>query len=145
MSTLVGIFLHEEKTKLPRSVDSAAIHVAGGIEGDSHADEPRRNRRVLVTDAETLRAEGLEPGDLREQLAVEGLAVDQLESGSMMKIGDAVAEVIGRCAPCLTIGGYLGVVDNEAFRDSLEGKRGMFVLFSEGKRIAVGDSVSVLG
>lgn len=144
MATLVGIYLHEEEAKLPRSVDSAAIHPSGGIVGDSHAGEPRRNRRVLVTDAQILRMEGLQPGDLREQLVVDGLAVDSLETGSKLRLGRAIAEVIGQCAPCLTIAGYLGADDPAAFRESLVAKRGIFVLFSEGDRIAVGDNVSAL-
>lgn len=146
MAKVVNILLHHTETLPPRPVEDAVVSPNGGLVGDSH-DGRRQHRQVLLTDAQLLSQLGLAPGDLREQITVEGLAVDGLAEGTKVAIGDAVAVVQGECAPCFTIGGYLGEEDVEAFRDKLIGKRGTFVLFDEasaGTSIAVGDEVKVL-
>ena len=146
MGQVLSILMHHTETLPPSPVDNAEVSSTGGLVGDSH-DGGRAHRQVLLTDASVLDQKGLKPGDLREQITIAGLAVDPLSKGTLLAIGDAVAEVQGECAPCLTIGGYLGVEDVEAFRDEMVNKRGIFVAFksdSAGKTIRVGDEVQVL-
>lgn len=143
MGMVKGIHIHETETEKPRPVGSATVAEGGGIVGDSHANG-REGRRVLLVNAEVLEEHGLTPGDLREQLTIEGLDVHSLAADSYLAIGDAFARVIKECAPCLTIGGYLGVDDAETFKQSLQNKRGVFVAFRDedaGVQIAVGDAV----
>lgn len=142
MASIHKILLHHTETQPPRAVDSARITSTGGIDGDSHASG-REHRRVLATDLEVLATMGLSPGDLREQITITGLQVDSLDEGSILQIGSARAKILGPCAPCLTIGSYLGVADVEAFRDQMTDRRGRFLLFeeSDGIEISVGDEV----
>lgn len=145
MASIHQIHIHHTETALGRQVDKATVLQGGGIEGDSHSGG-RPNRQVLVVSKAVLDEAGLNPGDLREQITVEGIDVDSLSEGTVLRFGDVTAEVLGECKPCLTIGGYLGVDDVEQFRDSMIGKRGMFVIFqnvAEGACIAVGDPVTV--
>ncbi|MFN2610339.1 MAG: MOSC domain-containing protein [Actinomycetota bacterium] len=144
MANIEALHLHEIETQKPRATGSVTITSGGGLEGDSHKDA-REKRRVLVVDSSVLRVQGLTPGDLREQITVDGLAVDDLVVGSMIRIGAAQAIVVKPCEPCTTIGGYLGVDDVEAFRDSMKDQRGVFVLFREedaGTQLYVGDEVA---
>jgi hypothetical protein len=146
MGRVRGIHIHEVETQKPRPVEAATIAPGGGIEGDSHSSA-RDSRRVLLVNGDVLSEHGLTPGDLREQLTVEGVDVDSLSTDTELAIGNAVARVIKPCAPCLTIGGYLGVEDAERFRVSLENKRGIFVVFRDedaGVQIRLEDEVRIL-
>lgn len=145
MASIHKILLHHTETEPPRAVESARITPTGGIDGDSHASG-REHRRVLATDLEVLGTMGLFPGDLREQITITGMQVDSLDEGVILQIGSARAKVLGPCAPCLTIGSYLGVADVESFRDQMTDRRGRFLLFegSDGVEISVGDEVRLL-
>lgn len=145
MASIHKILLHHTETQPPSAVESARITSSGGIEGDSHASG-REHRRVLATDLAVLKDRGLSPGDLREQITITGMQVDSLDEGTILQIGSATAKVLGPCAPCLTIGAYLGVGDVEAFRDQMTDRRGRFLLFedSDGVQISVGDEVRLL-
>lgn len=145
MPSISAIHLHEVETQHPRPVQSAKITASGGIDGDSHE---RAGRKVLLVSSQVLTGMQLAPGDLREQLTIDGMDVNSLPEGSRLKIGAVSAVVQGECAPCLTIGAYLEVPDPEGFRGSLTDKRGRFVVFdpsSAGQTIHVGDEVEVEG
>lgn len=146
MASIRSLLIHHTETLPPRPVSDVSVSTTGGLVGDSH-DGGRAGRQVLLSDAEVLAALGLSPGDLREQITVDGLAVDSLQEGSLLRVGSAVAEVMGECKPCLTIGAYLGVDDPEAFRDQMTGRRGMFIRFlpdHAGAVLQVGDPVEVV-
>lgn len=146
MAKISNLLIHHTEGERPAPSEHVSISRTGGIVGDSH-DGGRLNRQVLVSDARVLSQMRLAPGDLREQITAEGVPFDELAPGTRVLFGEAEAEVLGPCAPCLSIGEYLGVPDKEAFRDAMQQKRGMFVLFdakSAGTKISVGDEIRVL-
>ena len=141
---VVGLHLHERHGDHPRAVDEVVGRVGGGIEGDSHAH--RTKRAVVIVDRSAQDALGLEPGDLREQITIEGLpGVTTLEPGTEVRVGALTLRVNGECAPCTHIGEMLGVDDVEAFQASLVGRRGAecTVIAADGP-LRVGDPVEVL-
>ena len=71
MAHVVSLQLHEGHGKPMRAVPEAAVRVGGGLEGDSHTH--RSKRAVTIVDRSTHDAVGVRPGDLREQITVEGL------------------------------------------------------------------------
>ena len=144
MARVIALQLHEERFVQPRPVDEAEAIVGGGLVGDSHAE--KRNRAVLVVDRAALDAHGLGPGDLREQITVEGLTeVTALAAGTLLRVGPVTLRVNGECAPCTHIGEMLGVDDPEAFRASLRGRRGALCTVAEAMGpVRVGDAVEVL-
>lgn len=116
----------------------------GGLVGDSH--ELRRNRAVTVVDRSTLDALDLKPADLREQITIEGLPeITNLARGTRVRVGGLTLRINGVCAPCTHIGTMLGRHDVEAFRQTLEGRRGSCatVVSAEGPA-RLGDMVVVL-
>ena len=118
--------------------------VGAGIAGDSHGGRPKR--AVLVIDRSTHDALGLRPGDLREQITIEGLPeVTGLAEGTDVRIGGVTLRGNGECEPCTHIGDMNGQADVEAFRVSLVGRRGALctVLAADGP-IRIGDPVTVL-
>jgi hypothetical protein len=145
MASVVGIFLYEREGEQPTSVDTARFDSAGSLSGDRHRTKP--GRKILMVDRGVLEDRGLAPGALREQLTVEGLPeLYSLPAGTRLMVGSASMEVLKPCAPCLIIGQYNGAEDPEAFRQSIEGRRGMFVEFvgDLDQSISVGDEVRVV-
>ena len=62
------------------STDAASALAGLGLEGDRHGRKGG-GRQVLVVDVAVLAAEGLAHGAIRENLTVEGIAVDALPAG----------------------------------------------------------------
>jgi MOSC domain-containing protein YiiM len=106
-----------------------------GLEGDRHG-KPNSRRSVLLMDVETLDSFGLEPGDVREQVTVRGLDLTALVFGSRLRVGSAVLEVAGPCAPCERMEEL-----RPGLRAAIDGKRGRFVRVAQGGSFGVGDRI----
>lgn len=141
---VVGLHLHERHGEHPRAVHEVVGRVGGGIEGDSHAH--RAKRAVVIVDRSVEEELGLEPGDLREQITIEGLpGVTTLAPGTELRVGSITLRVNGEAAPCTHIGEMLGVDDVLAFQASLTGRRGAecTVIAADGP-VRIGDAALVL-
>jgi len=141
---VVGLHLHERHGEHPRAVAEVLGRVGGGIEGDSHAH--RAMRAVVIVDSSTHVALGLRPGDLREQITIDGLpGVSALATDTELRVGGLTLRVNGDAAPCLHIGELIGVDDAAAFQASLAGRRGATctVVAADGPA-RIGDLVEVL-
>ena len=141
---VISLHVHTEKHGAPAPVTEVFGRVGGGLEGDVHAH--RSSRAVLVIDRATLEALALAPGDLREEITIEGLSdVTNLPVDSELRVGGVTLRVNGPCEPCTHIGELLSVPDREAFRQSLLGRRGALCTVSAvSGPIRVGDPVEVL-
>ncbi|MDP9245963.1 MAG: hypothetical protein M3O64_04845 [Chloroflexota bacterium] len=143
MATLISLHLHEGHGRPMRAVSEAEARVGGGIEGDSHA--ARTKRAITVVDRSTHDAVGVQPGDLREQMTVEGLpALGSFAPGTLLRIGAITLRVNGPCDPCTHIGEMNGA-DPAEFQALLEGRRGLVctVVSADGP-VRVGDPVSAM-
>jgi MOSC domain-containing protein YiiM len=142
--SVAALHIRAEKHGTPTPVADVVGRVGGGLEGDVHAH--RSSRAVLVVDRTTLDALRLAPGDLREEITIQGLPdVTNLPVDSELRIGGVTLRVNGPCEPCTHIGELLGVPDREAFRESLLGRRGALCTVSAvSGPIRVGDPVEVL-
>jgi MOSC domain-containing protein YiiM len=141
---VVALHVRSEKHGAPVPVAEVVGRVGGGLEGDVHAH--RSSRAVLVIDRAPLDALRLAPGDLREEITIDGLPdVTNLPVDSELRIGGVTLRVNGPCEPCTHIGELLGVPDREAFRESLLGRRGALCTVSAvSGPIRIGDPVEVL-
>jgi MOSC domain-containing protein YiiM len=143
MAHVVSLQLHEGHGRPMRGVPEAQARVGGGIEGDSHAH--RSKRAVTIVDRSTHDAVGVKPGDLREQITVDGMpSLGSLAEGALVRIGAITLRVNGPCDPCAHIGEMNGIADPDEFQSMLEGRRGLVctVVSAEGP-VRVGDEVSV--
>jgi MOSC domain-containing protein YiiM len=141
---VVSLQLHERHGEPLHQVDEVTGRVGGGIEGDSHVE--RVKRAVVIADRSTHEALGLAPGDLREQITVEGLpGVSLLAPDTEIRVGGLTLRVVGECEPCTHIGEMAGAGDVEAFQASLQGRRGAVctVIAATGPA-RIGDPVVVL-
>jgi MOSC domain-containing protein YiiM len=141
---VISLQVRTEKHGMPTRVAEVVGRVGGGLEGDVHAH--RTSRAVLVVDRATLDTLNLAPGDLREEITIEGLPdVTNLSVEAELRIGGVTLRVNGPCEPCTHIGELLGVPDREEFRLSLVGRRGALCTVSAvSGPIRVGDPVELL-
>lgn len=128
---------HREPMK---EVESAEMVAGYGIEGDRHATArgARTKRQVLLMDAETLGAFGLEGGQARENVTTRGIDLHALPAGSRVALGaDAVVELTGFCAPCERMDELRG-----GLREAMVDRRGMLATVVAGGSVRVGDAVA---
>src|SRR3977135_137277 len=115
-----------------RAVDDA------GFAGCAHA-RPGGKRQVLLVDRETLEAMDLRPGIIRENITTDGLNVNSLQIGQLLRIGEARLEVSAICTPCDQM-----EIIRPGLQKELWGRRGMLCRVLEGGVIRRGDSVEKL-
>jgi MOSC domain-containing protein YiiM len=135
---VVALHVNPERSRSPlRALDRAQLLEEKGVEGDRHAKKNSR-RQVLVVEKEVLDDLKLAPGDLREQITVEGVDLNSLVFGTRLRVGAAVLEVTVPCDPCERM---------EELRAGLEkalaGRRGRFVRVVVPGPISVGDAITV--
>ena len=109
-----------------------------GFEGCAHA-RPASKRQVLLVDRETLEAMDLRPGIIRENITTDGLNVNSLQIGQLLRVGQARLEVTSVCTPCDQM-----EVIRPGLRKELWGRRGMLCRVLEGGVIRRGDSIEKL-
>jgi MOSC domain-containing protein YiiM len=109
-----------------------------GFEGCAHA-RPGRKRQLLLVDRETLEAMDLRPGLIRENITTDGLNVNSLQIGQLLRVGDARLEVSAICTPCDQMDAI-----RPGLRKELWGRRGMLCRVLEGGVIRRGDSIEKL-
>jgi len=97
-----------------------------GFEGCSHS-QPNGKRQVLLVDRETLEAMDLRPGMIRENITTDGLNVNSLQLGQLLRVGEAHLEVSGVCTPCDQMEAI-----RPGLRKELWGRRGMLCRVRKG-------------
>src|SRR5438876_4622737 len=127
------------KKRLPMESLSAAAAVADrGFSGCAHARAASK-RQILLVDRETLEAMNLQPGVIRENITTDGLNVNGLPIGQLLRVGEAQLEVTAACTPCDQM-----EVIRPGLRKELWGRRGMLCRVLEGGVIRRGDSIEKL-
>lgn len=109
-----------------------------GLEGCAHA-RPGGRRQVLFASAEHLRAVGIDPGAIRENLTVEGDDVEQWPPGQRVAVGEAEFEISMVCDPCERMDQL-----RPGLRAELDGRRGMLARVVKSGSVAVGDDVRLI-
>jgi len=110
----------------------------GGFEGCAHA-RPASKRQVLLVDRETLEAMDLRPGTIRENITTDGLNVNSLEIGQLLRVGQARLEVSAVCTPCAQMEAI-----RPGLRKELWGRRGMLCRVLDGGMIRRDDIIEKL-
>jgi MOSC domain-containing protein YiiM len=108
-----------------------------GLKGDQAFG--RKSRQVLLVDLSQLDKLGLNPGDLRENITVDGLPLDSLPLGTKLLAGEVVLRIVENCDPCSKL---------ETIRPGLmlasKGKRGMLAVIEKGGLLSEGSPITCL-
>jgi MOSC domain-containing protein YiiM len=135
-ATVVALHLNVGTRERLVPVDTVTAQPNQGLDGDRRR---RHARAVLFMEHEVLERFGLPPGAVREQVTVRGLALAHLAPGARLRIGTAVFEAGGLCAPCERMNEI-----QPGLRAELEGRRGRFFRVVEAGALAVGDPIATL-
>ena len=127
------------KKRLPME-ELSEVRAVGdkGLEGCAHG-RPGSKRQVLLMDRETLEAMDLQPGVIRENITTDGLNVNSLEVGQLLRIGEARLEISAVCTPCDQMEAI-----RPGLRKELWGRRGMLCRVLDGGTIRRGDLIEKL-
>jgi MOSC domain-containing protein YiiM len=134
--TVVAIHLNVGTREPLVTASTVTARPDRGLDGDRSR---RPTRAVLFMEQEVLDRFGLAAGAVREQVTVRGIVLADLASGSRLRIGAAVLEAGGMCAPCERMNEI-----QPGLRAELEGRRGRFFRIVEPGAFAVGDAISLL-
>ncbi len=112
-----------------------------GMHGDRHlrSDGLRSKRQVLIMDVETLNHFDLEPGQVRENVTLQGLDLSTISAGDRVSLGaDVVLEITGVCEPCSRMDEI-----RPGLKEEIDGKRGLLAFVEKGGVVSVGAEVGV--
>jgi MOSC domain-containing protein YiiM len=137
---VLHLFLAQASGTPVKPVAEALAVATRGFEGDRHSRRtPGGSRQILLADVQNLRDLDVPAGALKENVVVEGIALETLPAGQRLKVGGAVVELSGPCVPCHKV---------EALRPGLLreswGRRGQLARVLEGGPVRVGDRVELL-
>ena len=107
-----------------------------GMQGDGHRASGSI-RQVLLEDAETLEALGLDPGRVKENVTLRGISVNELPPGTRLLLGDVTLELTKECAPCDRMEEI-----RAGLKAELVGRRGVYARVITPGIVRVGDPVS---
>jgi MOSC domain-containing protein YiiM len=140
---------------LPKLAESELLIDAGGARGDYNhyrtrtlQGDPDQAMLVLTTEVlDGLRAEGwpVRPGDLGENLTLEGVPEAALRPGTRLRLGAVELEVTRPCEPCseLYTLPYVGPARGPAFLRALTGRRGWYARVSATGRVTLDTPVEL--
>ena len=138
MARVQNLFRATEKRLPMEELAEVQAVTDAGFEGCAHA-RPASKRQVLLVDRETLEAMDLRPGIIRENITTDGLNVNSLLIGQLLRIGRARLEVSAICTPCDQMEAI-----RPGLRKELWGRRGMLCRVLEGGVIRRGDPIEKL-
>jgi len=132
-----------EDRYLRTPLESASLVAGCGIDGDRKGGNPKRNLNIMSYETlEALREEGFNtsPGQMGEQIVIQGLDLSKLEAGDRLTIGDAaIVEILSHRTGCQRFEHIQGKTAQQA-----AGRMGIMAKVITGGNIAVGDSVKLL-
>ena len=138
MARVQNLFRAPKKHLPMEELSEVRIIEDGGFKRCAHA-RPGSKRQVLLVDRETLEAMDLKPGIIRENVTTDGLNVNSLPIGQLLRVGEARLEVSAVCTPC-----DLMETIRPGLRKELWGRRGMLCKVVEGGVVRRGDSIEKL-
>ncbi|PYT56743.1 MAG: MOSC domain-containing protein [Acidobacteria bacterium] len=135
MASVQNLFRALKKRLPMEELREARVVADFGLERCAHA-QPEGKRQVLLVDRETLEAMEHRPGILWENITTDGLNVNSLEIGQVLRIGEVRLEVSAVCTPCDQMERI-----RRGLRRELWGRRGMLCRVLDGGIIRVGDPI----
>ncbi|MFV1859734.1 MAG: MOSC domain-containing protein [Anaerolineales bacterium] len=115
---------------------AAVTAISGkGFVGDASLGS--RNRQVLLVDKEILNEVGVNPGDVRENVTIEGFELSGLTPQHELIIGEVLLAVTGACEPCSRLDEV-----RPGLSSDIQGRRGVLARVVRGGKLKLGDPVS---
>lgn len=138
MSGIVKNLFLKEKHGRPVTPVLEATAVSGmGLAGD--VSFGRNKRQVLFIERETLDEFQLVPGQVKENVTVQGIQLAGLPAGTQLQTGEVLFEVMGDCAPCQFIEDM-----RPGLMEAMDGRRGTLCKVLDGGKLRLNDKVTIV-
>ncbi|WP_233582806.1 MOSC domain-containing protein [Corallococcus sp. CA053C] len=139
--TIRALLLAQERGTPMRRVPEARAVEQHGFDGDRHQRRAvGHKRQVLLVDEAQRAALDVPPGALKENVLVEGLALDALPPGQRLALGDEVVlELTEPCVPCWKLDALRPGLLKESW-----GRRGQLARVLKAGTVREGDPVRLL-
>jgi MOSC domain-containing protein YiiM len=131
------LFLKVETHKAMEFKETVNLVADKGIVGD--AAYGRRKRQILLVSKDVLLEFNLQPGEIRENIVVEGVPIDSLPPDTVLQLGSTNIKLVGPCTPCARLDKI-----RPGLQELLHGKRGVLAQAIADGEIAIGDDVTIL-
>ncbi len=132
MTIVKHLFVKDEHGSPMRLV--ATLNVgSNGIEGNAFCPPMRQ---VLIVPIQTLTEFNLQPGDLKENIIIDGFDLHKLKSGAVIQIGCVKIRLTFHCEPCR-------IIEDKVNLKKIIHKRGVLGSFLNNGFINIGDEVTV--
>ena len=115
-------------------VSELLINKEGEIEG---AKKCLNFRQVLILPSSTFQEFKINPGDLNENIVVEGFNVHTLTSGTVLEINEVKIRLTYHCEPCAFVNKWTSI-------KNIQFKRGYLGNFLNPGKIIVGNEIKIL-
>lgn len=134
------LLAQERETPMKRVPEVQAVEGRGFV-GDRHGKKkPHGKRQVLLLDAASHAALGLDVGVLKENVVISGLPLEALPAGQRLALGEEVVlEVTEPCVPCSKLNRIRPGLLSESW-----GQRGQLAKVLRGGTVREGDGVRLL-
>ena len=136
---IVALFRPRGKGEQMEPLRSVEVLPDFGFAGDRKA-RPGSKRQVLLLDEETIQELGFRPGDLDENVTTRGLALDALQRGQQVRVGEVLLEVTIERPACHKLEEL-----RPGLADEMRHRRGKMTRVLQGGEIRVGDTIEVTG
>jgi len=134
--TIRNLFIKPGAGLPMRPADIVDMVASKGIEGD--AAYGRNRRQILIVDTAVLEGFQLHPGDLRENITLSGMNLQEVAPGSLLHIGETTLLVQGECTPCSKMDAV-----KPGLQTALQEQRGILASVLQSGSIKVGDRVTL--
>lgn len=131
------LFLKVETHKAMESRETVKLVADKGIVGD--AAYGRRKRQILLVSKDVLLEFNLLPGEIRENIVVEGVNIDSLPPDTILQLGSSNLKLVGPCTPCARMDKI-----RPGLQELLKGKRGVLAQAISDGDITIGDELLIL-
>ncbi|HEV8359501.1 MAG TPA: MOSC domain-containing protein [Candidatus Thermoplasmatota archaeon] len=137
---------------LPKQAVPEARVTLHGVEGDHNnwreakkAGDPVYGLLLMTSEAlAAIRADGwpVQPGDIGENLLIEGVPYDAMQPGTRWRAGEIEVEITKVCEPCSNLYAlpYVGDAGGPAFLKAMLGRRGWYARVLRPGTVRPGDA-----
>lgn len=136
--TVIDIRLNVAKGEAMQVVQSVQVAAGVGLVGDRHAKKGG-SRQILLLAQSVLEKHSLQPGQLRENITVQGVDLESLDQGDSLAIGDIEFTVGELCDPCENMDAI-----RPGMRGAIQGERGLFLTPVTDGTLRVGDGFRIV-
>lgn len=129
--TIHSLFVREAFNKPVVAVNQINLINGVGVDGDVHRS-PLSPRQVLLVSKEVLTDYNLQAGELNENITIQGLNIDKLKSGNIIRVGNATLKVTVANEKCNVV------------QSQIKKNRGIYATVVTGGNIRNNDAVQII-